>query len=463
MDASSGLPWLVAQTFSTGGGPGSGAGTPSAPDPALELALLAMRRWVASMTLSPPVSAPGLISPGLWAWLAALGALFVMASAAGGPGRAVAQLLDVAGHARLLSDALARLRRSGRLVAVVVGMTVVTMTATQAWTYGRPEGRDEVLLLTRGHSLAEVALGQGVLAALTPLRDVALLAMMVPLLALAAVVLFRFANDRWGTAIRPPKEVRARSSRWATIGWLGLGLYGVYYRTVGFFVVRGGMPTGGCLAVEVVLVPALMALATGVVLAWVLVELRGVGMDGSTGETVDALGAVLLVPATVVAGLLAFPGSFVATATVLVGPYAPPGSLVGSALAPFLRWILGWGLVEVQASGLLWVGMFGAIAWGPGTASDAARGYLRLLSAEGGRVVAAVAAAGVAAGIGSALAYGVVLALPASTWLLGAADGYAHYASLPVGLVLLSALVELGERALPMAGLAGVKPEAEAL
>ena len=49
------------------------------------------------------------------------------------------------------------------------------------------------------------------------------------------------------------------------------------------------------------------------------------------------------------------------------------------------------------------------------------------------------------------VAYLLVLSLPTSTWALAAADSYAHYGTLPVGLVLLAALVELGERSLPMA------------
>ena len=64
-------------------------------------------------------------------------------------------------------------------------------------------------------------------------------------------------------------------------------------------------------------------------------------------------------------------------------------------------------------------------------------------------------ATSVMAGGGAALAYLLVLSLPASPWVLAAADGYAHYATLPVGLLLLAALVELGERALPAATLTG--------
>jgi len=109
----------------------------------------------------------------------------------------------------------------------------------------------------------------------------------------------------------------------------------------------------------------------------------------------------------------------------------------------------------VQGAALVTLGLAGAVAWSRGSATSAVRGYLRLLAAEGGHLVALVALAGLAAGGGAALAYLMVLSLPASPWVLAAADGYAHYATLPVGLLLLAALVELGERTRPTAKLAG--------
>jgi hypothetical protein len=45
------------------------------------------------------------------------------------------------------------------------------------------------------------------------------------------------------------------------------------------------------------------------------------------------------------------------------------------------------------------------------------------------------------------MAYALVLSLPAQPWVLATADGYAHYATLPIGLILTAALVELGQQA----------------
>jgi hypothetical protein len=108
-------------------------------------------------------------------------------------------------------------------------------------------------------------------------------------------------------------------------------------------------------------------------------------------------------------------------------------------------------MVDLQAAAVSTVGLLGAVAWSRGTAGDALKGYFRMLAAEGGHLVAALATGGLAAGGVSALAYMLVLSLPYSTWALSAADSYAHYGTLLVGLLLLAAMVELGERSLPMA------------
>ncbi len=44
-----------------------------------------------------------------------------------------------------------------------------------------------------------------------------------------------------------------------------------------------------------------------------------------------------------------------------------------------------------------------------------------------------------------------MLLLPAQAWVLNAADSYAHFLTLPVGLWTLAALIELAQRSLPTA------------
>ncbi len=461
LDLASVFPPIWAQAGAPGG-PGV-PGAPGAPGsgPVGSLLVIALRRWCGSLTLSPP-GAAGLVSYGALAWLIGLGLLLLVAILAQGPGTAIGQVFDVAGHSRLLGAALARFRRSGRLLGIAVSATVVAWTASQLFNYSVPSGRDDMLLLTKGRRLMDVALGQGGLAALTPLRDVVGLGLEIPLLIAAAVVLFQFSTDRWGTGVRPSLSVRrrsSRSSRWSTVGW-GITAMAALYRFVGLLAGSGDLPLGGCLFPEAIVVPTLMTLSDGVIVAWVLVELRSAGMGSLDNETTDVGGGVLLIPAAALACFLAFPARYLAAAGVLTSYHLPPGPNGAAQVSAFIRWLLGWGLIDIQAGALVFAGIFGAVAWSRGTLGDALRGYGRLLRAEGGHVVAAIALGGLVVGGFSALAYFVVLALPASTWALAAADSYAHYATLPVGLLLTAALVELGERSLPVATLA-VKPPAE--
>lgn len=443
-------PILAQAVGTTSGGPAPGA----PPSPALLLASLALRRWSASLTLSQPSPATGPISAGLWAWLIGLGALLVLAVFAQGPTRAIGQLLDMPGHARLLSAAIGRFRRSGRLLAVVVGVTVVAWTTSQTFTYGNPGGREDELLLIKGRRLTDVGLNQGYLAAMTPVRDVVGLGLDIPLLMAASVVLFQFSTDRWGRGVRPPISIRRRSSRWATIGWGSTALYALY-RFVSLVTGNAELPMGGCIIVEAAFLPMLMALADGVLVAWVLVELRNAGLGDAERDSFDVVGVTLVIPSAVLACLLAYPARYVGAAAWLSLVNLPANFASGTWVGSYLSWQLGWGLVYLQGAAVVAAGLFGAVAWSRGTAGDAFLGYFRMLAVEGGHLVAALAAAGLAAGALSTAAYVIVLSLPSSTWALNAADSYAHYATLPVGLLLLAALIELGERSLPPASLAG--------
>ncbi len=451
MDVSTVLPLIWAQV-STTMTPGSGPGAP--PSPSLLLASLALRRWCGSLTLSRPDQATGPISAGLWAWLIGLAALLVLAVFAQGPVRAIGQLLDMPGHARLLAAALDRFRRSGRLLAVTVGVTVVAWTASQMASYGVATGRDDELLLIKGRRLTDVGLNQGYLAAMTPARDVVGLGLAIPLLVAASVVLFQFSTDRWGSGVRPPISIRRQSSRWATIGWGSTALYALY-RFVSLVTGNAELPMGGCMLPEAIILPMLMALADGVLVAWVLVELRNAGLGDLERDSFDVVGVTLLIPSAALACVLAYPARYIGTAAWLSLVNLPASYATGTWLGSYLSWQLGWGLVYLQGAAVVVAGLFGAVAWSRGTLLDTLKGYLRLLASEGGHLVAALAAGGLVAGALSTAAYVIVLSLPTSTWALNAADSYAHYATLPVGLILMAALIELGERSLPLAALAG--------
>ncbi|WP_254053254.1 hypothetical protein [Singulisphaera sp. GP187] len=414
------------------------------------LALLSLRRWYSSLTLSSPESVPSLF--GLWAWLLGMATLLIVVMAFQGPKRALGQLFDFPGHFRLIAGALIRLRRSGRVVAVTIGMTVLAWTVSQIRTYHLAQGKDDLILLTKSRGLGELAVEQGILAGLTPLRDLVGLADNFPLLLLATIVLFRVSAERWSGPYVPLSLRRDRQVVWGELVWGGGALY-LLYRLVSLASGTGDLPLGGLIMVEVIIIPVLMLLLDAGLLSWVLVELRNAGLGDTGNDALDTNEVVRMLPGAMLTCLAVLPARYLATA-VLLATLDMPGSVTNSLVGRYVRWQLNWGLADLQGAALVVAGVAGVVAWTRGTVGGTVRGYPRLLAAEGGHLAALLTLAGLAAGTLSALAYMIVLSLPAQTWVLAAADGYAHYATLPVGLVTLAGLVELGERSLPMATLA---------
>ena len=405
-----------------------------------EMPLLALRRWSWGQTLASPSAIPRL--DGLWAWLLGLLALLLVAAVAQGPRRALGQLFDLPGLARLVRAAFRRLGASSRMLMIVLGAAVLSWTSALLLRYRRPSGLDDLRLVTRTKTPLELAVEGGSLAALAPLRDIFSLADLFVLLVLGTVAVFRYSADRWGEAdgFGPPRPIGKPSPAWTSFSWVALALYALY-RAVSTLMPTGDLPLGGGLFVEPLAIPALMVLSDAVLAAWVLVELRH---DGRAGDVrpLDVAGTLELLPGTVLATLLVLPSRAVASASYLTLPFVPDG-VARTVVGPLLN---GWGLIDLQGAALLFVGVAGSLPWSRGGWGTTLRGYGRLLHAEGGRLVATLGLAGVAAGLPAGLAYLVVLSLPPQPWVLPAADAYAHYATLPIGLATLSALVELGRR-----------------
>jgi hypothetical protein len=419
------------------------------------VALLALRRWCGGLTLSSPRAVPGW--HGLGALLSGLALLLLVVIVAQGPLKALRQLLDIPGHIRLVRVATRRVWRAGRIVAALIGFSVLSWTGAESLVFYRESGRLDMLALTRSRGLGELAAEQGILAGLTPLRDVAGLADNLPLLIVAAIVVFRASivpqrSGEPGASAAGSRRGRANPG-WTTIAWGAASLY-ILYRVVARAAGSPELPYGNCLFVETLLIPTTMAVADGVVLAWLLAELRNAGLDASGEGRLDPLQAVTLMPASILACVAALPARYVAAFVVLLHDHLPT-SVEATAFGGYMRWqLVEWGLADLQAGALVMVGLVGVIAWTRGRIGEAIGGYGRLLAAEGGHLVAALAMAAVAAGSLAALAYAVVLLLPPQSWVLNAADSYAHFLTLPVGLWALAALIELGERSLPLASLA---------
>lgn len=461
------IPLLWAQAVGTGtgsvGGAAAGGGTGVANPSAL--AYLAFRRWCSGLTLSSPQPLPSL--DGLWAFLAGLAVLLVLALLLQGPSLALRQVLSVYGHAGLVRKASRRVWRAGRVVAAAITFTVLSWTGSQTLGFltDRPDrGKAELVLLTKSRARLELALEQGIFAGLTPLRDVAGLADNMPLLMLAVYLVFRASAGmmppptsslaRLGRAeVLGLPLYRSRISGWSTMIW-GCGALYILYRLVARAAGSAELPLGGCLVAEAAVIPLMTLLCDGFLLAWILVEIRNAGFDEPGEESLHPGQALELMPAAALACLLALPARYVATLVFLGSQHLPTSSAAGS-VGRYIRWQLGWGLVDFQAAALVTVGIVGVVAWSRGSIGQSLAGFLRLLRSQAGHLVVALAMSGAAACLLVGVTYAVVLLLPPASWVLPAADSYAHYVTLPIGLWTIAALIELTERSLPVASPVG--------
>ncbi len=419
------------------------------------MALSALRRWFAGLTLSSPQALPDFHHP-LFALFAALAVLLVLAVLFQGPFVVLKQVFDLPGHIRIVRDATKRVWLAGRLIAIVIGFTVLGWTASQALVFIRDDGRHtDLAVLTKSRALWELAFEQGILAGLTPLRDLAALGDNLTLVLIVVVVAFRASLDLPGWGIPPDytrKAVQAVPvSRWTTAIWGSGSLYALY-RAVGWGASNGDLPLGGCLVVEAAVVPIVMLICDGFLLAWILTELRNAGLKTTGEDRLDIREAIALMPASALACVLALPSRYMATFVWLSAAYFPTW-VNATPVGSFVRWQLGWGLTDLQAGGLTLIGFAGTVAWSRGTIWGSLVGFRKLLADHAGHLVVVLAMACAATALLAGSVYALLLLLPSQSWVLAAADAYSHYVTLPIGLWTLAAFVTLAERSLPSASI----------
>jgi hypothetical protein len=417
----------------------------SDPATATRLVDIALKRWFSGLTLSPHSPIPNLHA---WtAWATAIAALAILALIVQKPAPAIAQFLDIPGHLRLVAASLGRFRRAGRLVAALCGAIVFSWTSWQALHHDEPRRLEDLAILLKSRSLSELTQEQAAHAALTPFRDLAGLADLSILLLIASLALFRLSAESWGPAGSSEHPDRPPAPAGTVFAWGAAWIY-LIYRTASVALHPDGWPLNGLLGIDLALIPLVMLASDGLLLAWVLHELRLAVSDAPTPPWTESIAAALRgwLPATLAAAA-ALPARTAALTAWLALPYIPSPAPAPLRLL-FRELFRGDLLIWLQAASLALTPLLAAAAW---TRHAGRPGLLALtlilLQSQAGRLVAIILGGTVASAGLSALAYWTILSLPPQPWLLAAADAYAHFATLPAALLLLATLVELAGQA----------------
>ena len=234
--------------------------------------LLALKRWVAGATLTSPDTVP---SPDFQSrfWLLGLLLMIAISLIAQGPRRFFTGLLEWSTVRQVIHLSFRRLRSRPLVPVVLGGMWLVSWSTTQLLQYDSRSGSDNLQMSLRTKTLSAFSLEQGVLAALTPLRDLSNLADCWPLVAAGIFLAFQYnSNLQWipRSSMSSPMQ---SSSFWTQVFWI-IGCLWLVYRTVIGVSGDDGLPLNTGAYIEVVLEPAIMLIIDSFLLAWVVTEIR---------------------------------------------------------------------------------------------------------------------------------------------------------------------------------------------
>ena len=269
------------------------------PDPTVVSISTGLRRAVELQSLSLPDGLIG-VRTGLAIWMLAIAVLAALALLAQGPRAFFGQLGDFGGHSRFVGAAGRRLRNAFRLIVALLVVLVLAWTTTQCVEFLssssvmglEPRGLVDVKALLKSGGGSDRAWELGVTEAIGPVRDLGGLGDLVVLLIIAGVAAFQFAADHSGSRGRIDRD---GPGAWASVAWGAAGLY-TLWRFAAIVGRRDGVPLVGCLPGEMFLIPLLMIFADGLLLAWILAELRDADFSEEDRPFLDSRGALMLFP-----------------------------------------------------------------------------------------------------------------------------------------------------------------------
>lgn len=416
--------------------------------------LLALKRWVGGGTLSSPdtVSSPDFLAR---FWLIGLGLLFLAGILLQGPRAFFSGLLEWSHVRQLIRAGLHRLRRRPVVPLAMAGFVLFSWTTIQLINYADPLGIDNLQRLLRTKTLPVVSFEQGFLAALTPLRDLTNLADCWPIVVAGALIAFQFTSKLQWVPRSTMNHGLKNAQFWAQAFWVFASVWLVYRMVVGVSS-EGGLPLNTGAYVEVLLEPLMLLLIDSVILSWVLTELRDAPFSDHEQLLPNVENVLCLLPGLFFVNLLATPGRYAAHGLWLVWnaivDLITANNLVSPTLVNYVVWGLSWGIIYLQVIAFPLMILIGAAAWSQGSLRETLRISARVMKNQASTVFLITLFCGMLSFISTATISTLILSHPTESWVLMATDSYSHYASLFIGLLLVSCQIQLGEESLITAG-----------
>ena len=412
--------------------------------------LLALKRWVGGGTLTSP---DAVASPDFQArfWLVGLLLLALVGLLRQGPRAFVVGLFDWSSVRRLIGQGLSRLKQRPVVPLALGGFILVSWTTIQLLHYADPLGVDNLQKALRTKTLPVMSLEQGLLAALTPLRDLTNLADCWPLVAAAALIAFHFTNKlQWVPQATMQRSLR-RAQFWAQCFWVSASVW-LFYRMVLGGSSEGGLPLNSGAYIEIVVEPLFMLLIDAVLLSWILTELRDAPFAYNDTLLPNVEHVLSLLPGLALVNFLVVPGRYFAHSLWLVWnsvvDLIATNGVAPQGVVEYVVWGLSWGILDMQAIAFPLIILTGAAAWGRGSVLETFRIASRMLGNSAATLFLITLFCGILNLISTAVISTLILSHPTEPWVLMSADSYCHYASLYVGLLLVACYVQLGEDAL---------------
>jgi len=412
--------------------------------------LLALKRWVGGGTLTSP---DAVASPDFQArfWLLGLLLMILAGLLLQGPRAFLVGLFEWSAVRRLIRQGMRRLKQRPVVPLALGGFVLVSWTTIQLLHYADPLGVDNLQKSLRTKTLPVMSLEQGLLAALTPLRDLTNLADCWPLVAAAAVIAFHFTSKlQWVPQSTMHRGLR-NAQLWAQFFWIAASIW-LFYRMVLGGASEGGLPLNSGAYIEILVEPLFMLLIDAVLLSWILTELRDAPFSDNDTLLPNIEQVLSLLPGLVLVNFMVVPGRYFAHGLWLVWnsvvDLIATNGVVPPAIVEYVVWGLSWGILDLQAIAFAFLVLTGAAAWGRGSVKETFSIARRMFKRHGATLFLITLFCGLLNLISTALISTLILSHPTEPWVLMSADSYCHYASLYIGLVLVACYVQLGEDAL---------------